>query len=352
MSQDVAADQPGAKPRPKPRGITGNAMERARAVMAEQHAKKAAQVAKREARAAERERAARKKRAQRTADRQAVGLNKRGHPRVHTQTVKSKQRAAKRAEYAAKREAAIAAGEIVPRKPKSRAGYTIGKPNVRSNRTLIRELRASIPDDQWERVLQAQPVDGPGGALLAIMSDPRMSGWSLERQCAEANLKFQDLVRMVSDHSLGSALVASTRHVHEVVEGVAESAKSRMLVCELCLGLRDDGDEYTSIVVAHPRVPDQTLKLECPKCGGVGRVRKEGSPRAVETFLKLHGGLEEQQGPTVNVNTQLNFGSQHATGVQRGQQLLEQGRQRRSMAQNAPITVTATRIDSPNGASE
>ncbi len=227
-----------------------------------------------------------------------------------------------------------------------------GGPGTQSNRTLIRELRASIPDDQWERVLQAQPVESAGGRLLAIMADTYMSSWSLERQCAEAGVKFQDLVRMVSDHSLGSALVASTRHVHEVVEGVAESAKSRMLVCELCLGLRDSEDGPTCITVMDPRYPKDagvTLKLECPKCGGVGRVRKEGSPRAVETFLKLHGGLEESQGPVVNVNTQVNFGSQHASSVQRGQQLLEIGRQRRAAGEREPITVTATPIESTNG---
>lgn len=306
-----------------------------------------------EAREEARQQALEEARKQRSIERRKAGLGRTGRKRIHPRTRQTKTRAVARVQNAKIRAAKIAKGEIVPRPPRPRVAPSRDQLTPRSNKTLIRELRASIPDDQWARVLEAQPMDSPGGALLAIMSDVRMSKWSLERQCAEARIKFQDLVRMVSDHSLGSALVASTRHVHEVVEGVAESAKSRMLVCELCLDLRDEPDQPTYIVVAHPRVPDTQLRVECPKCGGVGRVRKEGSPRAVETFLKLHGGLEEGQGPVVNVNTQLNFNSQHSMGVQRGQQLLEQGRLRRStgaeVGAERPIVVTATPIESPEG---
>lgn len=330
------------------RGITGNAVERAKLALAEHRAKLDAAADKR-----------RVERKQLVAERHAAGLTKRGRPRVNGRK-RAAENKAKRAEYAkASRERMraelVATGQLVPKVRKPRAPQSrpeLGGLSLRQSRVIIREFKESLPADQWQRVLEAQPADSPGGQLLAIMSDVKMRDWSLERQCAEAGLKIQDLVRMISDHSLGAALVASTRHVGEVVEGVAESAKSRMLVCELCLDLRDEPDESTYIVVAHPREPEKTLRVECPKCGGVGRVRKEGSPRAVETFLKLHGGLEEQQGPTVNVNTQVNFNSQHSMGVQRGQQLLEQGRLRRAASDRGPIVVTATPITSQNGASE
>lgn len=329
------------------KGITGNAVERGKAATARMKADKAAH----ELEVIERRRV-------RAEERRAAGLNRVGHKRTHAQTKRAAKRAKVRAELAAKRAMAPPKPQRAPKRTRRaaqppHAGYgRMSRSNERNSKTLIRELKASIPAEQWERVLQAQAIDSPGGKLLAIMSDPRMGAWTIERQCAEAGVKFQDLVRMVSDHSLGSALVASTRHVHEVVEGVAESAKTRMLVCKLCLGLRDTPEESSYIVVDHPREVGEKLKIECPDCGGVGRVRRDGSPRAVETFLKLHGGLEESTGPTLNVNTQVNFNSQHSMGVQRGQQLLEMGRQRRLEAASAPIAVTATRIESPSEAAK
>ena len=223
------------------------------------------------------------------------------------------------------------------------AGYKkADKPNHATTARLIREFAHSVPSEQLERVLQTQPADSPGARLLAVRSDLVMCKWSLERQCAEAGVKWSELVKMTSDHELGKVLMESTRHIGEVVEGVAMSAKARMLVCDLCLNLRDDDQLVTTIEVAHPRIPDTKLRIECPKCGGEGRVIKEGSPRAVETFVRLHGGLDDSQKGAVVVNTQVNFGAQHVGGVQRGQQLLEAGRQRRLSA--APIEVSARRL--------
>lgn len=205
----------------------------------------------------------------------------------------------------------------------------------------IPELWGALPADQWQRVLDTQPIDSPGGKLAAVRTDPRWRDLSLERQCAEAGVSAVELARMVSDLALSTALIASSKHIADVVNGVGESAKPLIVTCDLCLGLRDGDGQPTTIEVAHPRDAAAKLKIDCPKCGGIGRTRRDANPRAVETFLKLHGGLEEQQGPAIQLNQQFNFGSQHAIGVHRGQELLERGRSKRS----APSAATATVID-------
>jgi hypothetical protein len=247
---------------------------------------------------------------------------------------------------------AISAGSAVSAPiPAAVAEATTALAQVTAGRSL-REIWDALPEREWARVFDMQPADSPGGKLAAVRTDPAMRTWTLERQCAEAGVSAVELQRMVSSVALGHAIIASSVHLGEVVEGVAHSAKAQLLTCELCLGLRDAGDELTTIEVAHPRIEGAKLKLECPKCGGMGKVRRDASPRAVETFLKLHGGLLEEGGPVVQLNQQFNFGSTHAAGVHRGQQLLEAGRKRGSSAaaHQAPITVTATPIPEPERA--
>jgi hypothetical protein len=222
------------------------------------------------------------------------------------------------------------------------ARTSVPRDSARTSALMIRDFYASIPTAHWERVLGSLPSASAGGKLLALMHDPGFEKWSLETKCAEAGIEFPDLVRLVSEHALGTAIMNSAPHLDDVVEGIAGDAKTRFVVCELCLDLRDGDDDYTSIFVAHPRptFEGEQLKVECPKCGGVGRTRRMGDPRARETFLKLHGGLEETSAPAVQLNQQFNFGSQHAGGVHRGQQLLEQGR--RAASPQPTVTVEKT----------
>lgn len=206
---------------------------------------------------------------------------------------------------------------------------------------LIRAFYSSLPPEVWDRVLANQPVETPGGKLLAVMNDPAFARMSIERQCREAGITdMRDLAKLVSDHALSHAIIESARHTTEILEGLASDSKVQWLVCDLCLDLHPEGDPSvpTTIEVAHPRVPDAKLEIECPKCGGVGRVRRSGDPRARETFLKLHGGLEEGPATNINVNTQVNMGGQHASGVHRGRQLLEMGRQSR------PVSATPASV--------
>lgn len=191
---------------------------------------------------------------------------------------------------------------------------------------ILRGVYDALPESEWERVLESQPEKSAGATLLAMMTDPQYAAWGLERRCAKAGVEFRDLVRMVSEHSLGAAIIASATQTHEVVAGITEDAKSRSFVCDLCLGLREDGDEETTIQVNHPRREGVLLKIQCPKCGGTGRTVRGGDARARETFLKLHGALDEAPNTNVMVPIQMNFGAQHSVSVQRGQQLLSAGR--------------------------
>lgn len=212
-------------------------------------------------------------------------------------------------------------------------------PSARTQKGLISKFMGAIGTEQWDRILAPCAPASGGGKLFALMHDPQFDGWSLERLCLEAGLEFRDLVRLVSDHSLGTALMESSKHVAGVVEGLAADGTPIIVTCDLCLGLRADGaadDEPTIITVPHPRVEGAKLDVPCPKCGGVGKVRHGGDARKAETFLRLHGALADEAGPGVVLNQQFNFGAAHAQGVHRGQQLLAEGRR---------MTITARRID-------
>jgi hypothetical protein len=211
---------------------------------------------------------------------------------------------------------------IVPRRPR---GPNRGVTKV-GQAIILRSVYEALPEAEWERVLESQPAGSAGERLLAMMTDPAFSAWGLERRCSKAGVEFRDLVRMVSEHSLGAAIIESAKHAPEIVSGIAEDAKTRSFVCDLCLNLRAEGADHTTIQVAHPRNPEIMLEIECPKCGGTGRTTRGGDARARETYLKLHGGLEEAANTNVVVPIQMNFGAQHSVSVQRGQQLLAAGR--------------------------
>jgi hypothetical protein len=201
------------------------------------------------------------------------------------------------------------------------------QPASQSDRAqLIRRFMGSLPIDQWDQILATHEPTSKGGKLMALMHDPSFATWSLERLCAEAGVDFKDLVRMVSDHSLGKALIGSTPHIAAVIDGMAQDATSRLYVCDMCLDVRDESTGETYLVVPHPHNVGESLRVQCPKCGGMGRVRRGGDARKAETFLKLHGALEEPAAGGVVLNQQFNFGAQHAHQVQRGQQLLAEGR--------------------------
>lgn len=218
-----------------------------------------------------------------------------------------------------------------PAKPRSASGLI-----KTTARAVLRTFYEALEPGQWDRILATHPPASPAGKLLAINHDPQFADLSPESRCAEAGLEFKDLVRIVSEHALGTALMQSSSQIAEVVDGLAESAKARRVTCDLCV---TEG----KLIVASPNDPERKLEIDCPKCGGEGTVLKEGSPRATETFLKLHGGLEEAPQAVFNNAMQINFGSQHAAAVHRGQQLLESGRNRanpRSQAPQAPIDLT------------
>lgn len=218
-----------------------------------------------------------------------------------------------------------------PRKPRGpNRGIT-----RRGKAVILREVYRALPEAEWERILESQPAGSAGERLLLMMTDPAYADWGLERRCSKAGVEFRDLVRMVSEHSLGAAIIESAKHAPEILGGIAEDAKSRSFVCDLCLGLMAEGVAFTTIQVAHPRDPGVQLEIECPKCGGSGRTVRGGDARARETFLKLHGGLDETPNTNVMVPIQMNFGAQHSVSVSRGQQLLAEGRK---TASSAPTT--------------
>ena len=150
---------------------------------------------------------------------------------------------------------------------------------------------------------------------------------------------------MVSSHSLGAAIMESTIHAREVIDSIAEDAKTREVLCDLCLGIADDDTGTCYIVVDHPHGTGEKLHVECPKCGGTGKRRQQGDARAREIYLKLHRQLDE--GPLVafNTNTQLNVFNNHSESVARGQQLLERGRQLAAGSPQKAISAPATVID-------
>lgn len=205
-----------------------------------------------------------------------------------------------------------------------------------TERKLIRAFYDQMGGEFWDRVLGSYGDDTPAGRLLAVMHDPVFASLSIERQCREAGVSFRDLVAMVSDHSLGAALIETADRAREVVASIADDAVSREYLCDLCLGLIDDGDSHTSILVDHPRALGEKLKVECPKCGGTGRRRQSGDARARETFLKLHGGLVDAPVAVIDNRSQTNvFVTAHSQQVSRGQQLLEAGRKQVASALKA-----------------
>lgn len=230
-----------------------------------------------------------------------------------------------------------------------------GGPSTRGASLLLKGIWGALPAAQWERVLEAQPLDSAGGRMLTILHTQGKRKISIERACSEAGLKLPDLVRMASEHGLGAAIIDSIRHIPAVVEGLANASKPLIAVCDLCFDQPQPRktSQPSTIEVPHPRPQTEgdKLTIPCPQCGGAGSVRREPDARAREAFIKLHGGLQEIAGPVVAVNTQFNFGGVHTASVQRGQQLLAAGRQAGQTGQTGqtvrtePVNSQTTIVD-------
>lgn len=219
--------------------------------------------------------------------------------------------------------------------------------------TLVRTFFASLTRPYWDQVLGMHAVDSPAGRLLSLLYDPSYESAGIERICRDARIDFKELVRVVSDHELGNAIAASAQRAAEVMSSITDDAINRDVLCDLCLGWRDDEDDITSILVDHPRLPGEKLKIECPKCGGTGSRKQSGDARAREVYLKLHGHLQEGPQVVVDNRSQTNIINGQSGSVQRGQQLLAMGRKlgsgRSQHALNAPGSVLDVVLVEQNG---
>lgn len=183
---------------------------------------------------------------------------------------------------------------------------------IESRRLLESDIGLDVVLQAVQMRVAAEP-ESPTPSKLALllegMEDPDTGIHGLVRQSTitelmqASHVTFFDLLQLIAERQKAFSLAKSARHMDQVLEDIAEDAKSRTLRCRSC-----DGGWI------HPPADDNgdaPAPVECDDCAGTGRIRKVGDLESRKLYFKAHGiGADEalRNRPTTNINVNAQAG--------------------------------------------
>jgi hypothetical protein len=126
--------------------------------------------------------------------------------------------------------------------------------------------------------------------LLRALHDPIYARCSFPHLLRKFGISLHEAQCLYTDHMRQWALLGVANHLPEIMEDVAEDARSHMEVCPRC-----DGEK----VVESTRGDGKATK-PCPNCSGSGQVRVIGDPHARDLVFEAMK-LTRQRGPLVAI---------------------------------------------------
>lgn len=166
---------------------------------------------------------------------------------------------------------------------------------------LVQVLSGIVPEDD---------IHSPEGRLLAYLEDGNYDGHSLTRLCRDAGLTTTEIVELTRNYDIAMGVLRASRHVPDVLEDIAEDARSQIVGCPTC------GSEGVVAPEGVDLNDDELLELldinklnfpKCSVCNGAGWLRQIGDTDSRKLLLETLG-LVNKKAPQALIqrNTQIN----------------------------------------------
>lgn len=134
--------------------------------------------------------------------------------------------------------------------------------------------------------------------FLRARADPAYRSLGFSALTRKFNISLQEVDDLWRNHQLHRGMIRMMNRMPDILEDVAEDARSKMVACPRC-------DGVTTVAAG---VRGETRP--CPVCDGTGKVRAVGDRAARQLVFETAGliGKPGPTGPLVNVNLGLESG--------------------------------------------
>ena len=133
---------------------------------------------------------------------------------------------------------------------------------------LMRRFASTVSKEELGGML-AHSGDERAWRLLEILMDPVYGNHSFAVLCGKVGLNQIDVVDLFRRYKLDLGVIKMSRLAPQVMQDMAEDARSRMETCKGCQG------------------SGMVNTRRCPQCEGDGRVRVPGDDKARRLFFKV-----------------------------------------------------------------
>lgn len=183
-----------------------------------------------------------------------------------------------------------------PKKPAKTDRHGRKMPRVASRDLPMKRFIENVPDNEFSAALESSP-DPKFATFLAARADPAYATLSFSALCRKFNISLQDVDDLWRNHQLHRGMIQMMTHVPQVLEDVAQDAKSKMVVCTRC-----DGE---GVLVSNNGPDDTGGARVCPVCDGAKKIKVSGDKAARDLVFESIG-LTGKRSPMVAI--QQNFG--------------------------------------------
>lgn len=156
----------------------------------------------------------------------------------------------------------------------------------------LNRVYSRIPKDDLAQVLY-HSADPKAIQLLEMLYDPGNSRLSFATLCAKVGLSLTEVLSLFRQFKIDEAMFRMLYHVPAVIEDVSVDAKSTQEVCPRC-----DGFKRLQVATEDDEGNVTVSERDCPKCKGLGEIRKPGDKDARALVFET-AGLTGKRGPLI-----------------------------------------------------
>jgi len=137
---------------------------------------------------------------------------------------------------------------------------------------------------------------------------PELKGSSFAKLAERLGLNFHMISEEYRAIKKSEGYIAAARHLPEIMEQVAEEAKSRVEVCETCDGLGNVPDikafdELCAVADARQTArPTEAPRMKCKNCKGAGEIFIQGDVDRLKLVFDTFGLTGKGGGVNVNLD--------------------------------------------------
>lgn len=158
---------------------------------------------------------------------------------------------------------------------------------------VLKRVESSLSHAELAGILELQADEKFKGLILRL-KDTGYKRHTLSSMCRASGVSYLDVANAVMNKGKADGIIATAKHLPQIMEDIAIDAKSREVTCPLCEG---DGERLRSKDGEAPTI------RKCLECDGTGKVRKAGDPAARKSFMEGVAGFTAKLPPQTQNNT-------------------------------------------------